>query len=910
MDVDNVAGRANGALTSAERSGHRASRRHGPSAFTPFNAAKMSRPRMLRAQVHRPRLNATLDASVHVPVTLVCAGAGWGKSVLVSAWVERCPFPVAWLTVDRGDNDAQSFWAYVVATLRASGAVPAGNPLGEWRSVPSDDDERVRSLGSGIKRLQTPTVLVVDDFHEVDDPKVLRELSALIDPPPLGLHLILISRSEPALPLHRLRLAGALGEIRARDLAFTADEAAQLLARPALELDGNDVAALVDRTEGWPAGLQMAAAFLAGPGGPRPVTDFTGDVRPVDEYLATEVLSGQTPRMLRFLLYTSICDHVCGELADALTGDDDGQRTLEELELGNDFIVRLGARPQWFRYHHLLRDALRHQLLLRDAPMVSELHGRAALWYLARGSIFDALGHAVAGRDWPLVGRLVVGQAAPLILSANRTALMKVLRAVPAAELATTAELMVCGALLLFDAGDWDAMPARLDGARDLLRDRPESERAPAEITIRSLEMSVRRAVGDMPEVVAETTRLLTTLSRVRSAEVPPAEQFRAVALNNKGVGLMWQGRTDLAERFLWSASTAARAAGVELVEINAMGHLAMLEVMAGSVQEAARLAGAARDLAERRGWTYALQSVAAHLALVLVHVERHEPAQAEQVLQQGRRAHRNEPEAVQRLTWLGCQARLALAQGEPERARSLLAQARRYRDSRIRAPALDRWLLLTESEIDLRAGAAELVERRYAGMARQGPLTFAERVRRAHAAFALGNLKQAEDLLTGPPPPLAETVATVEAYLLTALVADARRQGVRAGDALARAVALAEQERLRRPFVSMGGGPLERLIARQNLLAGRPTTFMAGVLRAMSGAGAGERAVQRNGDLSEREMEVLAYLPTMLTAGEIAAELGVSINTVKAHLRSIYRKLGVARRREAVTRARGSGLV
>ncbi|MEV4641434.1 LuxR C-terminal-related transcriptional regulator [Actinoplanes sp. NPDC049548] len=910
MDVDNVAETVNGSLTSARRPGRGAVHHHAPSTFSLFNAAKVSRPQMLRAQVHRSRLDATLDASVRVPVTLVCAGAGWGKSVLVSAWVERCPYPVAWLTVDRGENDAQSFWAYVVAALRAAGAVPAGNPLGEWQTVPSDDDERVRALGGGLKRLHAPTVVVIDDFHEIDDPGVLSELSALIDPPPPDLHLILISRSEPLLPLHRLRLAGALGEIRARDLAFTRDEASRLLTRPGLDLGADDVAALVERTEGWAAGLQMAAAFLAGPDRPRPVTDFTGDVRPVDEYLATEVLAGQSPRMLRFLLYTSICDHVCGELADAVTGDDDGQRALEELELVNDFVVRLGAKPRWYRYHHLLREALRHHLLLRDAPMVPELHGRAARWHLARGSIFEALGHAAAGRDWPFVGRLVVSHAAPLILSANRAALMKVLRAVPAAELATTAELMVCAALLMFDAGDWDTMPAVLEGARELLRERPEEERLPTEITIRSLEMSVYRAVGDMPEVVGETTRLLATLSKLRSAQVPSAAQFRAVALNNKGVGLLWEGRPEVAERFLSSASTAARAAGVELVAINALGHLAMLEVMAGSVREAARLATTARDLAERRGWTYALQSVPAHLALVLAHIERHEPAQAERVLQQGRRAHRNEPEAVSRITWLGTQARLALAQGEPARARALVAQARRQRDSRIRAPALDRWLLLTESEIDLRTGLPEPVERRYADLATRGPLTFAERVRWAQAAFAVGHVHLAEELLAGPPPPLSETVATVEAHILTALIADSRRQGLRAGDELGRAFALAEKERLRRPFISMRGGRLERLLGRRNLLTGRPTAFVTGILQDTDAAGTGDEVLHRNGELSEREMEVLGYLPTMLTAGEIAAELGVSVNTVKAHMRSIYRKLGVARRREAVTRARAHGLI
>lgn len=875
----------------------------------PGDAAKVSRPQLLRARIPRQRLSDMLDAALRVPVTLVCAGAGWGKTVLVSTWLEGQPFPVAWLTVDRADNDVRSFWSWVVLALRAAGAVPQDDPLEELSCVPSNVEERMRVLTGRVERLPSPTVMVIDDFHEIDDPEVLGELGALIDRPPPNLHLVLISRAEPALPLHRLRLAGGLVEIRGDDLAFTAEEASLLLASPVLHLDSGEVAALRERTEGWPAGLQLAAAFLAAPGGPA-VSDFTGDVRAVDEYLSTEVLAAQPPRLLRFLLLTSICEQICGGLADAIIRDGDGQRTLEELELVNDFVVRIGTKPRWFRYHPLLRDVLRHRLSLEYALAVPELHGRAARWHLTHGSIVAALDHATACGDWRFVGHVVVSRAAPLMLSTDQPALLNALREIPAAVLTTTAELMVCGALRLFEAGDWDAIPERLAGARELLQDRPEGERLPVETTIRALELGMHRVAGDMPAVVAETTRLLATLSGSGPAEIPAAAQYRAVALNNKGVGLLWQGRVDLAQRYLWNASTAAQAAGTELAEISAVGHLALLEIMYGSAQEAARLAETARELAERRGWTYAVQTVAAHLAMTLVHVRRRELAPADRALRQGRRAHRGEPDAAQRLAVLGCQAELALVKGDPSVARAVLAQAHRQRDPRIRAPALDRWLLLIESQVDLRTGGYEAVEKRYTRFTRDVTPTFAERVCRARAAFAMGDVHGAEALLTGPPVPLSETVATVEAHILTALIADARRQGLRAVEALADAFALAEYEGLIQPFIAMAGDRLERLVRRQSLLTHRNAEFVADVLKAMTVTGRGGIAPARPGGLSEREREVLSYLPTMLTAGDIAAELGVSINTVKAHLRSIYRKLNVVRRREAVTSAREHGLI
>ncbi|MEU4422489.1 hypothetical protein AB0F81_17815 [Actinoplanes sp. NPDC024001] len=401
----------------------------------PLIEAKTARPQPMRSRVDRERLFGLLDTGLGTPVTLVCAGAGWGKTVLVSAWAQTQTRPVAWLSLDRHDNDPQIFWAYVIAALRVAGAVPAGNPLAELGSVPPGERERARRLADGLGRLPYPSVLIVDDFQEITDGQVLHEIDDLLRHPPAGLRLVLISRSRPALNLHRLRAAGQVTEIRSADLAFTAEEAAALIdghgPRPAPE----DLAALLERTEGWAVGLNLGAGFLAAPDGGRRLADFAGDLRGVEEYLISEVLEGRSRRQRRFLLQTSICERLCAGLASAITAQPDSQRTLESLENDNDFVVRLGERPLWFRYHHLLREALGHNLIRETPAAVAELHRRAARWYAANNEVMEALSHAIAARDWAYVGRLVTGKAAPLILSAHRRSLVRVLQQVPADEL-------------------------------------------------------------------------------------------------------------------------------------------------------------------------------------------------------------------------------------------------------------------------------------------------------------------------------------------------------------------------------------------------------------------------------------------------------------------------------------------
>jgi LuxR family transcriptional regulator, maltose regulon positive regulatory protein len=486
----------------------------------------------------------------------------------------------------------------------------------------------------------------------------------------------------------------------------------------------------------------------------------------------------------------------------------------------------------------------------------------------------------------------------------------------------------VCDAVLLFHAGVLVGIPDRITRARELLQDRPEDERLPIEATLRSLEVGLSRARGDMPEVIARTTDLLAMLPQVRHG-LTSVLQYRAIALNNKGIGLLWTGQHERADRYLSAASTVARAAGIELVAAHAAGHLALLEVLYGSLQEASHLAESALDLAERRGFRSALQAAPAHLALALVNLERNNVAEAERAVQQGLSAHRTDPEPAQAKVLLGTRARLLIAQDELENAHLILEQAQREASPGTRVPALDRWLLRAESEIDLRRGHPHRVLTRYGGMADDGELTPPERVCLARAAFATGNLRLTEVLLARPLPPTSDVVSAVEAWILTALIADVQGQHTRSIAALGRAFAIAEQEGVRRPFVSMGGEKLYELVARQRRLTADDAPFVADVLIEMETArkateppraarDLGERELEVShlptvppaGDLSERELDVLRYLPTMLTAGEIAVDLHVSVNTVKAHMRSIYRKLDASRRREAVVRARERGIL
>jgi LuxR family maltose regulon positive regulatory protein len=378
-----------------------------PAATTgpPLLASKLVAPSVPGRVVERPRLFELLDAGVERPVTLVAAPAGSGKTMLLTSWMSAVspPGPVAWLSLDQGDNDPVRFWAYLLAALCRSGALPADSDLRALVPSPQGDDTLASMLLHGLEELTSPVVLMLDDVHELTEPRVLDGIELLLRHAPPRLRLVLSSRADPPLPLHRLLVSGRLTQLRGADLAFTVAEVAELLAeyhyRP--RLSEEDLAVLQARTEGWAAGLRLAAVSMQHQPDPhRYVMELAGDDRSLAGYLVAEVLEQQPAELRGFLLRTCVVDKLTGELADALTGREDGELILARLERANAFVVALGSRREWYRYHPLFAELLRYELR-REAPHeVPELRRRAARWYAGHGLLADAIQQAGMVGDW------------------------------------------------------------------------------------------------------------------------------------------------------------------------------------------------------------------------------------------------------------------------------------------------------------------------------------------------------------------------------------------------------------------------------------------------------------------------------------------------------------------------------
>ena len=373
-------------------------------------------PRPRRGLVQRPRLSERLDRGTASKLTLVSAPAGFGKTTLLTEWLAASPAVpgnerlAAWLSLDRADNDPASFWAYVIAALRTVASGVGESALALLHAPPPPPIETVLTvLLNDLAAIAADVVLVLDDYHVIDAPEVQDGMAFLLDHLPPGLHVVIASRADPALPLARLRARGELAEIRAAELRFTPDEAAAYLNEMmGLELTARDVAALEARTEGWIAALQLAALSMQGRDDVAGfIAGFAGDDRYVVDYLAEEVLQRQTDRVQAFLLQTSILGRLSGPLCDAVTGHGGGKAMLEALDRGNLFLVSLDDRRRWYRYHHLFADVLQARLLDEQPGQMPELHRRASAWYEQNGEQSLAIGHALAAGDFGRAADLV-----------------------------------------------------------------------------------------------------------------------------------------------------------------------------------------------------------------------------------------------------------------------------------------------------------------------------------------------------------------------------------------------------------------------------------------------------------------------------------------------------------------------
>jgi len=864
-----------------------------------------------RGVVRRGALFERVSGAAAGAVVLVCAPAGSGKTVLLRSWIEAVGLEerVGWVSVERGEHDAQRFWRAVIDAL--AGAVETVQRVDP---APTFQGEAVvEQLLADLGSLEEPAVLVIDDLHELRAVDAVAWLDRFLARSPTMLRVVLATRETPQLALHRRRLAGELTELRGADLRFSQQETKELLAAAGIALSDDALARLYERTEGWAAGLRLAAISLAGhPEPERFVAEFSGSERTVAGYLLAEVLERQPAEVRDLLLHTSVVDRVCGPLADHLTGRSGSEALLHELEDANAFVTSIDVGRTWFRYHHLFADLLRLELRRTSPATVVSLHRAAAQWHEQEGYVVEAIRHAQAARDWLLAARLLADNHLGLTFDGRTDEVCELLRAFPDGGAAVDPELALVFATARLLEGQLEESAEYL-GLAGRLSDGVAGERRPGfDVLLAVLTLVIARWRGDL-----ETALQAMPVVETATAAAPPRElnqELRSVALQNLGVAQLWSSRLDEARPNLEEALALARRARRPWLEISPLGHLGAAGPGSGrSLIEGLRLSQEAVLITDAHGWNEdpIVVTPLATGAMALLWLGRLE--EAEQWIERAERTLQPGGEPGTELIVDHAHGLLRLAQGRLNEAVSAL-----------RAELRMQGLLAGEHAFAV-AGRARLIQ----AQARIGDLTAARaaladsgvderdtsemRLAAAVVHLADGEPAQAIDIVApvvdGRAPAIHRAAAAVEAQALNTLARE--RLGDRGGAeaSLERTLDLAEPEGIVLPFVLVDvGDVLERLRPDRTAHA----TLRQTILDVRDGATprSGGTPTGLREELSEAELRVVRYLPTNLRASDIAAELFVSTNTIRTHLRHIYAKLDAHGRAEAVDRARELGLL
>jgi LuxR family maltose regulon positive regulatory protein len=870
----------------------------------------------VRGLVPRGPLFDRLSAAGPGDVVLVCAPAGSGKSVLLRSWVESTGAGrVASISVERGERDAQGFWLSVIDALAgADGSVERVD------ATPAFGGEAVvERLLSDLWSLDRPIVLLIDDLHELRSTEALRMLELFLAELPPQLRVVLATREDPGLGLHRTRLAGALIEIRASDLRFSLEETRELLDASGVVLSDGGLELLHQRTEGWAAGLRLAAISLARhPDPERCVAEFSGSERTVAGYLLAEVLERQPPEVRDLLLRTSVLERVSGSLGDALTGGAGSEAILQSLEDANAFTTSIDLGRTWFRYHHLFADLLQLELRRTSPALIDSLHRAAAQWFSEHGYVVEAIGHAQSARDWDHAARLLADNYVDLVFDGRKATLRALLDAFPADAPEGDAELALASATARLYDGWLDDSAVYLAAAERSAATVPDDRRRLFDLRLGSARLWLACQRGDL-----RTARQAMQALQAHSADTHARRADHvASALLNLGIAELWSLHMDDARRHLEEALALARRNGRPYLEIGCLGHLALAADLSGSpVPVGLRLSEEAVTIAEEHGWgTHRILAPAvAAGAAALAWLGRLD--EAERWLERVERAQPSagEIESEPLLHW----ARAFVRIGQ-RRFEEALAE---FRAAETVLPALAREHLLPA---DLRAWIAQtqvLTGDTAAARATLAALDAQERdgagMRLAAAAVALGEgePEEAVDVLapmcTDAPDPPADGApsvlnlrwATAHAFLLDAVARDALGDQRAAEASVERALALAEHDRMILQFLMT---PVRNLLERHPKHRTAHAALLTTILDLLAGTPPPQprTTMPLRDELSDAELRVMRYLPSNLKATEIAGELFVSANTVRTHLRHIYAKLDAHSRSEAVTRARELGLL
>ena len=883
-------------------------RRATVSSGDPILTSKITPPDVPHWAVPRARITKLIaEGTRWCPLTIVTGPPGAGKTMALALWATAEPGPVAWVGLDEFDNRQGMFWSYVVAALRQAGvAIPKTlRPVPRGRA--GDDEGFLLRLTATLAAQDPPVTLVLDDLHLLTDPAVLKGLEFVLRNVGSALRLLVASRMDPLLPLHRYRLAGQLTEIRASDLAFSLDEAGLLLEQHGGPLKEDALESLNRRTEGWAAGLRLAAiSLVAHPDPDLFVKELMAEDSALTCYLVNEVLNVQSPEVREILLGTSILEHVSAEAAAELTGDDQAASILAALAHTNALVQPIGSG--WYRYHTLFAEMLRLRLRYEHPDRVVALHQRAARWYERNNMPTDAVRHAIAAGDWPLAAAVVVDDLAigQMLEPQDDQCLAGEFASMPSGEAWTTPQPHLLAAAMALSAGQYDSCAAALDAADGLMKSLPAGEEATSRLTAAVLRLSVCLRTGDLATAATAARRAELMLGEVPDRKLARHPDIRRRVLSGRAAVELWSGRVDEAAHSLGAGMAAEAASGRECERASLSGQLALVEALRGQLGRAAELAEEAASVAGEHQPSGA--GPAPLVALARVHLARNELREARSCLKQADAALGASPDKLVGTAAYLVAADGALAEGRPAVAVQIIDRARSGWSV---PPWLDQQLSLVQSRAYAAAGdvQAALAEAQRAGASPEAAVTL------AHAYVVAGDDEAAHRILA---PALAADSQVPDWVRLHAWLVDARLSyrdddDGRGRRSLASALRLAEREQIRLPF-ALEGSWLGAVLRRDPELVGSHRLLLARALSpdqlpALMDA-VGEAAVLLIEPLTEREREVLVHVSGMLNTAEVAEEMYISVNTVKTHLRNIYRKLSAAHRSEAVRRARQLQLI
>jgi len=853
-------------------------------------------------------------------ITQVSAPAGSGKTFLLRSWIGAAGLTesTAWVPVHREERNPQRFWVSVLGALQTAAGSTVVRPL---TAAPDLDGWAVvERLLKDLESLPDRAWLVIDDAHELRSAETLSQLELLLMRAPPELRCVLATRHDMRLGLHRLRLEGELTEIRAANLRFTLDEARALFGGAGVELSESALALLHARTEGWAAGLRLAALSLAGhPDPERFAAEFSGSERTVAEYLLAEVMERQSEEVRRLLLRTSMLDRISGELADLLTGGSGGERILQDLEEAGAFVVSLDGRRSWFRYHRLFADLLQLELRHIEPGGVGTLNATAAGWYAGHGYPVEAVRHAQAARDWSLAARLLSDHWVDLDLDGQAAAAHELLTAFPARVTAADAELTALTAAAELARGSLDEAERQLALAIQRSASVPAARRGRLEVMLTVLRLYLARQRGDLPAVTEAADRLLTAVDMPDEPQLSLGDDLRALTLISLGIAEVWAFRFKDANQHLEDGVALARRIKRPYLELTALAHGAELAALRSYTRGAQR-SKQAIDLAYQHGWSDEPFVAVAYTVLGGAMVSQGRLAEGERWL--GHAVHTLRPDVEPAVGMHLHYARggLEMARGRHADAIAAFRAAQQLAETLVtphflatpmRAHMLQALVLLGETG-RVERSLAELDARERDG----GEMRNAIALLRLVQHNPLGATAALAPVLDGSV--RVHPVWVVAAAVLEAIARDELGDLVAAERAIEHALDLAESDRVLFPFLAY---PVPVLLERHVRDCAKHAALVAEILsllperrRGPGGYGGSSprpaEPLRLAEPLSRGETRVLRYLPTNLSAPEIARELSVSVNTVRTHIRHVCGKLGAHGRTEAVTQARALGLL